>query len=50
MLERYLSMLRERGLIRVENVESTFKYFTTDKGRKFLREYEKLEKILIQTI
>ncbi|MEM1557858.1 MAG: winged helix-turn-helix domain-containing protein [Thermoproteota archaeon] len=47
MLERYLSILKERNLIRVENTKTPPRYFTTEAGRRFLRDYKKLERMVI---
>lgn len=50
MLERYLRILEERNLIRVEGSKRPPRYFTTEAGRRFLKDYKKLEKMIVQTV
>ncbi len=44
-LKKYLKELIDRGLIREETIENVTYYYLTEKGVKFLKEYEKIRKL-----
>lgn len=46
-LQKYLSLLQRKGLMNEENNNGKIRYKTSEKGRGYLEEYEKLNNLII---
>jgi predicted transcriptional regulator len=44
--KKYIQLLVEKGLVKVEDKSRGKKYSLTEKGKKFLREYEGIREVL----